>query len=355
MFKKFIVSVVAASLISYAVPSFAAFGSKASSSKSYGVSRSMSRPKATTPRVVPKTYSKPSSSYSKPSSSYGSKPRYYGGNPNNQFDNYDRGRYNNNGYGNGYPQQPSAMRDIGVGVASVAGGILAAEAIKGLIAGPNGTYTHPSYPNQYFNAGGVPVDANGQVLNGTSPNEQSGNVAQGNVPPTVVYVENPRSSQQQNDSGLFPFWGFVGGLLEFLLVMAILAGLAFGGWKLFGIGKRKLKEEKQNMMYDLDDELSDIDSVAQEIFFNFQKNSDNIPWLKANTKYLNVEDCVSNPSTVVSYEHRTIDCAVEQGKLRASVEYKAVVKNDECEESVHQIWNVEKHDGKWFVIGVESV
>ena len=105
----------------------------------------------------------------------------------------------------------------------------------------------------------------------------------------------------------------------------------------------------------MDDELSDIDSVAQEIFFNFQKNSDNIPWLKANTKYLNVENCVSNPSTVVSYEHRTIDCAVEQGKLRASVEYKAVLKNTDGDETIHQIYNLEKQDGKWFVIGVENV
>ena len=143
---KLIAIMLSASML-LSAESFAAFGGKSvARSGGAGVSRSMSRPATPT---TPRSYS--TNSYSAPSSS----GRYYSGSSTNQYDNYDRGRYNNS-----YNNRPSsAMRDIGVTAAGVAGGVLAAEAIKSLVAGPHGTYTSPQYPGQYFNAQGQVIPA----------------------------------------------------------------------------------------------------------------------------------------------------------------------------------------------------
>lgn len=340
MKNKFIAILLASVMILPLESSFAAFGGSRAKSGGFGVSRSISRsapksvnsykPKATTP----------SYSSSKPSTSY-SAPRTYSNTPN-----YNRG-YNNNGYNN-YPNQRSTMGDIGVGVASVAGGILAAEAIKGLIAGPNGTYTHSQYPGQYFNAQGAPVAA---------PIEQQPTSSQmsGSVQPPVYQQPVVIQQPQEQSGGFFSFlWSALGNILHLALFIGVVGAIAFGAFKLWGFGKKKLAQEKQNMLYDEEAEFNDLDCKAQEIFYNFQKNSNDASWIKNNTKYLDPDDCMSEPSSVLKYQHETLDCSFEQGKLRASVKYIATLKSSETE-SIKEIWNFEKDCGIWKVIGVEPV
>ena len=329
---KLIAIMLSASML-ISAESFAAFGGKSvARSGGVGVSRSMSRP--STP--VPKTYSAPSSNTS-------SGGRYYSGSSTNQYDNYDRSRYNNS-----YNNRPnSAMRDIGVTAAGVAGGVLAASAIQSLIAGPHGTYTHPQYPGQYFNAQGQvvapPVQQNSSILQ--EPYIQQGSTGQ---QPVVVV-------QQKQESGLI--WKMIVGVIQLTILFSMLGGIAFGVWCLYNKFKSKQDEEKelQSNVIDLDAEFDDIDSKAMDIFYDFQRNSDNKVFLEKNTKYLPVDSCMSPSSVVEKYEHKTLDCTVEHGKLRASVEYKATLSNVDGVEEIHQIYNYEKENGKWMVIGVEAV
>lgn len=351
MKNKFFVIALACALIVPMESSFAAFGSRAKSSSGFGVSRSISRsaPKSTTNSYKPKAQT----SYSKPYSSY-SKPKTY-----SQSSNYYNRGYSS-GYNNGYPQQRSTMGDIGIGVASVAGGILAAEAIQNLIAGPNGMYTHPQYPGQYFNAQGAPVAAPQTqaqpVVSGSevgapqgSPYDAGQQYTQQQQP--VVVVQQPT----EKPMGFFSFlWSALGNILHLILFLGVVGALVFGGWKLWQFGKKKYKEEKQNMLFDEEAEFNDLDSNAQEIFYNFQQNSNDKSWVKNNTKYLNVDDCLNEPSSVIQYQHETLDCTFEQGKLRASVKYIATLQNSETEK-IRQIWNFEKDCGIWKLIGVESV
>ena len=328
---KLIAIMLSASML-ISAESFAAFGGKSvARSGGVGVSRSMSRP--STP--VPKTYSAPSSNTS-------SGGRYYSGSSTNQYDNYDRSRYNNS-----YNNRPnSAMRDIGVTAAGVAGGVLAASAIQSLIAGPHGTYTHPQYPGQYFNAQGQvvapPVQQNSSILQ--EPYIQQGSTGQ---QPVVVV-------QQKQESGLI--WKMIVGVIQLTILFSMLGGIAFGVWCLYNKFKSKQDEEQDvNGYIDVDAEFDDIDSKAMDIFYDFQRNSDNKVFLEKNTKYLHIDSCMSPSSVVEKYEHKTLDCAVEQGKIRASVEYKATLSNVEGIEEVNQVWNFEKENGKWMVIGLESV
>lgn len=338
---KFFVTALGFSLIVTADTSFAAFGGSRASS-GMGVSRSYSRPstpKSSYTAPASKSYSKPSYSNSSSSNNY-SKPSYNSSN--------GGGNYNNSGYNNQYRQR-STMGDIGVGVASVAGGILAAEAIQGLIRGPSGAYTHPQYPGQTFNAQGVPQPAQGQVM---PPQE-------GSVQPSQQQSQQPVYVVQQapvaSTGGFFSFlWSALGNILHLILYVSVVGALAYAGWKLYKLGKKKFQKEKANMLFDVETEFENLDASAMEIFYDFQKNSDNKDWVKRNTKYLNVEACMSEPSTVEQYQHKVLDCAVEQGKLRASVRYDATLENDRLEK-INQIWNFEKDLGVWKLIGVEPV
>lgn len=336
---KLIAIMLSASML-LSAESFAAFGGRSvARSGGAGISRSMSRPSTHT---APRSYS--THSYSAPSSS----GRYYSGSSTNQYDNYDRGRYNNS-----YNNRPnSAMRDIGVTAAGVAGGVLAASAIQNLIAGPHGTYTHPQYPGQYFNAQGQvvapPPLQSGAVSSGNAPQEQY--IQQGGVGQQPVVVV-----EQKQESGLI--WKMIVGVIQLTILFSMLGGIAFGVWCLYNKFKSKQDEEKelQSNVIDLDAEFEDIDSKAMDIFYDFQRNSDNKVFLEKNTKYIHVDSCMSPSSVVEKYEHKTLDCAVEQGKLRASVEYKATLSNVEGVEEVNQVWNFEKDGGKWFVVGIEVV
>lgn len=342
---KLIAIVLSASML-ISAESFAAFGGKSvARSGGAGISRSMSRPATPT---APRSYSTPS--YSAPSSG-----RYYSGSSTNQYDNYDRSRYNNRDYGNNHPN--SAMRDIGVTAAGVAGGVLAASAIQNLIAGPHGTYTHPQYPGQYFNAQGQVV---APPTGSTSPVQQSGSA---NPAPQEQYIQQGGVGQQpvvvvqqKQESGLI--WKMIVGVIQLTILFSMLGGIAFGVWCLYNKFKSKQDEEKElqsNNVIDLDAEFDDIDSKAMDIFYDFQRNSDNKVFLEKNTKYLHIDSCMSPSSVVEKYEHKTLDCAVEQGKLRASVEYKATLSNVEGVEEIHQIWNMEKDGGKWYLVGIEAV
>lgn len=340
MFKnKMILGAVFAALILPMESSFAAFGSRVSS-KSFGVSRSISR-------SAPKTYGSGTSYKPKASTSY-SAPKQIYSKPNNYSNQrYNGNSYNSSGYSQGNYRPRSAMGDIGVGVASVAGGILAAEAIQGLIRGPNGAYTHPQYPGQYFNAQGQPVQS---PVDGSSIGQTQQDVQQyTNQPPQSVVM-----MQQEKSLGFFGvLWSGLGNILHLILFLGVVGALVFGGWKLWLFGKKKFAQEKINMLYDEEAEFNDLDTKAQEIFYNFQKNSNNQSWVERNTKYLNVEECLSPESTILSYQHKTLDCVTEQGKLRASVKYIATLKNDQIEK-INQIWNFEKDNGIWKLIGVES-
>lgn len=334
---KLFVAVLGVTMLVQVDTSFAAFGGSRASSSGMGVSRSYSRPstpKSSYSAPASKSYSKPSYSNSSSSNNY-SKPNYNS----NNYNNGNSGGYNNNQY-----RQRSAMGDIGVGVASVAGGILAAEAIQGLIRGPSGAYTHPQYPGQTFNAQGVPQPAQGQAMP-----PQEGAVQQ--QPVYIVQQQAPTAST----GGFFSFlWSALGNILHLALYLGVVGAVLYGGWKAFGFLKRKYKKEKANMLFDVESEFENMDSNAMELFYNFQKNSDNKDWVKRNTKYLNVDACLSEPSEVLQYEHKVLDCTIEQGKLRTSVKYKATVENDRVEK-INQIWNFEKDVGVWKLIGIEVV
>ena len=148
------------------------------------------------------------------------------------------------------------------------------------------------------------------------------------------------------------------GVIQLTLLCSLLGGIAFGVWCLYNRFKGKLStnnKEQGDGVIDLDEEFEDIDSKAMDIFYDFQRNSDGKVFIEKNTKYMSVDSRMSPSSVVEKYEHKTLDCAVGQGKLRASVEYKATLSNVEGVEEIHQIWNMEKDGGKWMVIGVGSV
>lgn len=316
---------------------FAAFGG--SRSGGIGVSRSMSRPSVP---VSKPTYSAPS--YNR-TYNQGSGSGY-------RQNTYTPNTYNQGNYGSSY-RPNSVGRDIGVGVASVAGGILAAEAVKSLIAGPHGTYTHPQYPGQYFNASGAPVAAPQGAqqapttdVYGSAQNAPYAPYAQ----PQAVVVQQPK-----DNSGIFPFWSFVGGILEFIATMGIVGALAYGGYKLYGWVKRKIKKEKESMNApDLVAEFDDIDMKAQKMFTDFQASSNDVAFIKANSLNMDIDSCMSEPSRVISYQHKVLDVDVERGAVVSSVLYEATVINQGTDEYVKQIWNYQKDNGKWKLIGVEQ-
>lgn len=338
MKKSIIASFLAATVMFAAVDASAKFGGSRSSS--VGISRSSSISK-------PKTYSSPNfskPSYSKPAYSSSSKPtstqprvvekHYYNNTPN-------RG-YNNN-YGNG---GNSFGRDVAATALGVGGGILAAEAIKSLIAGPNGTYTHPQYPGTTFNQQGVPIDpATGQPLT-SAPQEQMQSAA----PSPQVIVANPQPAER----GFFSMlWGALGNVLHLFLFLAVVAGLVFGGYLVYNLLKRK--KDDMNMM-GLE---NDLDNEAQDIFYNFQKNASNLEFIERNSKYLNPSDILSPACKVLNYQHNVIDVSREAGKIRASVHYTAVVQPMDTivgmkNEHVDEIWNFERVGEKWVLVGVED-
>lgn len=365
MRKLFFVPFLAVGMLVFADVSFAAFGGSRGSS---GVSRSYSRP--STP-----TYSKPATTYKAPSySAPSSAPSYSTRSSNNSgytrsnnsggSSNYSQGNYRDttrSDYNYNYGSRPSStMRDIGVTAAGVGGGILAAQAITALISSPGhpGMYTHPQYPGQYFNSQGVPMPAP------AAPQQPVVAPSQYEAPPVQQYIQ-PQSQQPvvvyqapaPKETGP-TFFGVLWGSLWFVLKLAFFLGvvgaLAYGAYRLFRVGKQKVAEEKFNMQFDTLAEGNLLNQNAMDIFYRFQANSDNEAWVKLNTKYLPVKECLSAPSEVIQYEHRFIDCTVEQGKLRGTVLYKAILNDGSGDVRIHQYWNFEKDGGIWKLIGFEA-
>ncbi len=311
--KKSIAVVIASVVIAAPIQAEAAFGGSRASSSGAGISRST----ITRPSAPSKTYSAPSRS------------RSY-----NQQRVEER-RYNNNSYSNN--SQPSFGSQVASTALGVGAGILAAEAISNLIAGPNGTYTHPQHPGVVYNSQGVPQNA---------VNEQAAVIPQ---PQQVVVVKD-------SNGGFFSFlWGMLGNILHLALFLGVVGTLSFGGWKLF----KYLKRNKETLMSDFDDLEKDIDFRAQELFYNFQKNANNKEWIEQNSKYLPVEEIVSQACDVVRYEHNVVDVSAEAGKIQASVKYNAVVKESgnvfAADEHVNQYWHFELNGSKWVLVGVEPV
>lgn len=351
--KKLFIPMLAMGMVVFADVSFAAFGGSRGSS---GVSRSYSRP--ATP-----SYSKPATSYKAtpaPSSSssssssgsfWSSKPQ-----PKQTYSNTRQTEYrSNSNYQQSYPRQNSAMRDIGVTAAGVAGGVLAASAITALVSSPNhaGMYTHPQYPGQYFNQQGQPMAA-------PAPQRQQPVLLPEEYPQQAYSQAQPYVVVQQKESGGFfsALWSFLWGLIQLVLLIGIFGALAFGIRKLYLLSKKSGVQEKVREQLELKPSMrpyfDDLDSKAQDIFYNFQKNSDNATWVAANTKYLPVDECLSAPSKVLQYEHRTIDCAMEQGKVRGSVLFDAVLNDGTGDVTISQHWNFEKDNGVWKLIGFEQ-
>jgi len=361
-FKKAFIPLVAMGMVVFADVSYAAFGSSRSSS---GVSRSYSRPASSSSYSRP--VSKPSSSYTPSSSSSSSSGSFWSSKPSTSSSSNTGYRTSNQNYQQNYqqqaPRQNSAMRDIGVTAAGVAGGVLAATAITALVSSPShsGMFTHPQYPGQYFNQQGQPVAApraaaEPQLM---MPEQYPQTVNQQQYAPQ----QQPQSYvvvQHKQESGSFmgALWGFLWFILQLVFFLGVVGAIAFGVYKLFLLGRTKEVQAKVretlNVPATVNMERDDLDSNAMQIFYDFQKNSNDKVWVAANTKYLPVDDCLSPPSRVLQYEHRTTDCAMEQGKLRGSVLYKAVLDDGTGEVTVNQYWNFEKDNGTWKLIGFES-
>lgn len=362
--KKLFIPLLAMGMVVFTDVSFAAFGGSRGGS---GVSRSYSRPATTT--TYSKPVSKPSSSYSSSSSSSSSGSYWGSSKQTPTYSNTRQTEYRSNSYQQPQYQQPrqnSAMRDIGVTAAGVAGGVLAASAITALVSSPghSGMFTHPQYPGQYFNQQGQPVAApqapqaapapQQQVMPEQYP-QQAYSQPQYQQQQPVVVVQQPK----QESGGFFSFlWSFLWGVIQLIMFLGVVGALAFGIYKLIQLGKKNNVQEKVREQLDLKPsvkaEFNDLDAKALDIFYDFQKNSDNKAWVTANTKYLPVDDCLSPPSQVKQYEHRVTDCAMEHGKLRGSVLYKAVVNDGSGDVKVNQFWNFEKDAGVWKLIGFES-
>lgn len=360
--KKLFFPLLAVGMVVFADFSYAAFGGSRGSS---GVSRSYSRPSTPTYSKPASTYKAPSYSNSNKSSSYSNSNSYNSGYKSNYSTNsgYSNSNYRRDSYNyNDAPRQSSTMRDIGVTAAGVGGGILAAQAITALVSSPNhpGMYTHPQYPGQYFNQAGVPMPA---------PVQQAPQVvapSQYEAPPSQAYLQ-PRSqvpqqpvvvvqqAPQESGPGFFGFlWGALWWLIKLAFFLGVVGALAYGCYRLFRLGKVKVAEEKFKMQFDTLTEGNNLNQNAMDIFYKFQANSDNEVWVKNNTKYLPVKECLSPPSEVIRYEHKFIDCTVEQGKLRATVLYNAVVNDGSGDVAVHAYWNFEKEAGIWKLIGFEQ-
>lgn len=376
--RKLFVPLLAVGMVVFADVSYAAFGGSRGSS---GVSRSYSRPSTPTYSKPATTYKAPSYSTSKSTPSYSTsrsnnsgysssyKSNYGGGNSNS----YSQGNYRDTSrsdysYNNG--NRSSTMRDIGVTAAGVGGGILAAQAITALVSSPGhaGMYTHPQYPGQYFNAQGVPMPAPVQQAPAAAPQQYE-------APPVQQYIQ-PRSQQPQapvviyqapqpQEQG-FSFFGALWGALWFVIKLAFFLGvvgaLGYGVYKLFTLGRRKeVRDQVEARIKDKFDlspkgpsDFEILDSEAMDIFYDFQKNSDNEAWVRANTKYLPVEDCLSAPSKVIEFQHRTLDCTNQSGKTRGSVQYNAVLNDGTGKLKIEQIWNFEKDGDTWKLIGIEQ-
>lgn len=368
-FKKF-ASVVAMTLIPLMVvdSAMAAFGRGSSS----GVSRSMSRPSSSSSSYSSKSssssYSKPSSSYGSSSSSYPKSTPSYStqSKPSNNYNNYNRqqpsynsGTSNNYGGNNNYRQR-STMGDIGVGVAGVAGGILAAQAITALISSPGhaGMYTHPQYPGQYFNAQGVPQSPpQSAPVQQSVPQQQqyipeqqyssAPQVVQQQQVPQVVY-------QQQKSPGFFSIlWSALFGVLHLIFFGLVVAGLGFFGFRMFRKGKKMIADQKQGD--GIESEKNDLSEKAQQIFYGIQGNSNNRTYLAANTKYLPVADMMDEPSEITQFEQGRVDVALESGKIRGSVYYRATLKKpDGTVDKIREYWNFEKDGTVWKLIGIDQ-
>lgn len=356
--RKLFVPLLAMGMVVFTDVTFAAFGGSRSSS---GVSRSYSRPATT-------SYSKPATTYKAPSyTSSSSSSSYSSGRSNNSGyqSNYNSGSGNNNYRSNSYneaPRQNSAMRDIGVTAAGVAGGVLAASAITALISSPGhaGMFTHPQYPGQYFNQQGQPVTAPVQQAPQAAQQQYYQPQSQQAQQPVVVVQQ-----QQPQESG-FTFFGILWGALWFLIKLAfflsIVGAIGYGIYKLVTLGRKKevrdRVEGKIKEKFDLSPkgptEFDDLDSRAMAIFYEFQKHSDDATWVEANTKYMPVDDCLSPPSKVLTYQHRTIDVVVEQGNLRGTVLYEAKLDDGTGVVRIKQHWNFEKDGGVWKLIGIEQ-
>lgn len=336
---KNIIACIVASTLLLSEASYAAFGGHRSSSSGFGVSRSATISK-------PKTYS---TTTSKPQT-YSSSSRTQSRNR-VEDNNYKLHYYPRSGHTQNYPQYQqggnSALRDIGVTAAGVAGGVLAAEAIKGLIAGPHGTYSHPGYPGQYFNAQGVPVAPPTQDQMMGNPGENAG--------VNDVYGHPPIIVQQVQEKGIMSsLWGFLGSVLNLMFFLGVVSALLFGGWWLFKTLKRKWKQTNE-----IGDLWLDIDHKAAELFYNFQKNANNKEWIEQNSKNLPIDEILSPACNVLRYEQEVVDVSEESGKIRATVRYDAIVKEAgnmmAKDEHVMQYWNYEYSNGKWLLVGVDPV
>lgn len=373
--RKLFVPLLAMGMVVFADVSYAAFGGSRGSS---GVSRSYSRPAtpsyskpATTYKAPSYTPSRSTPSYSAPSSNNSGYTRSYSsGNSSYSQGNYRDNTRSDYNYNSG--RQSSTMRDIGVTAAGVGGGILAAQAITHLISSPGhpGMYTHPQYPGQYFNGQGVPMPAPVQAP--VAPTQYE-------APPTQQYLQ-PRSQQapapvviyqapQPQEQGYTFFgvlWGALWWLIKLAFFLSVVGALGYGIYKLVTLSRdrkirdqvREWRDERVKEAFDLSpkgpSDFEVLDGKAMDIFYAFQKHSDNEAWVRENTKYLPVEDCLAPPSKVVSFQHRTLDCTNQSGKVQGSVQYNAVLDDGTGKLKIEQIWNFEKDGDTWKLIGIEQ-
>lgn len=327
----------------------AGFGRGSSS----GVSRSYNRPATSSSSYKSSSFSSSSrssasqKSYTAPRSVAPSYTPTYRSQPQPS---YNSNRYNQQQNYNYQPRQRSTMGDIGVTAAGVAGGVLAAHAITALIASPGhpGMYTHPQYPGQYFNSQGVP-----QIVPAPQQMQQPQYVDPGYAQQAPVDQYQQQFQPKKEKSVLGVLFGFLFDVIGFIIFGAILAGIAFGVWRLFGKGKKMIVDKKSDD--GMEKHRIHLGIKAQDLFYGIQANSNNKEYLSKHTKYLPLDEMMDEPSEVVQFEQGAIDVESESGKIRGSVYYRAKLKKiDNTVETIREYWNFELEDGIWKLIGIDQ-
>lgn len=292
----------------------------------------------------------------------------YNGNYQNQPNNQG---YNNNygtNYGNnGFQNQP---RSYGMGT------VIGAAAVGAMVgymmhrdSNGNSYYTNPNNPN-------VAYDSNGNRMSSVPQGNftQQGTVSSnGTITPTAS--DSMSNNYAVNNAPAKSSSGF--GWIVFLLL--IIAGLI--GAAIYFMNRRKptayepSNATRNNAFANAPafvpshDPQSELESTAQQMFIDFQKNNrpsqiDVIESQSDPVFFEAIKDSVLEASdnkkvTIKSIEAEVVNVAQENGQLVGSVRYRGVINEANGQDlnkiTVDEVWHYVYRNNKWLLAGIEAV